>query len=360
MIPHSTADVAIIGSGIAGMALADALRRRDVQVAVFDSPERSAVSRGAGLISPVAGLRFGILENWQQWWDAAIRLYQRYDAVEPIRCLRLLYRDDEVRFWNRKHAALAGEGVAHPTALPAWIAEIVAPAQTSIEITTAARIRAARVLDRLIVQLAATGSFHARTVAGSDIVIREDSVNVCGIECAHVVFCEGAWMAGNALFAWIPPMFARGQRIRGRIEGVCVDDTVWLSIRGRSLVLEPPNLFSYGSSYDWLSVEPAVENASTGHLYEELTAILRARVHIEHVWGGVRPIVADLRPVIGKHPQWSCVWIFNGLGSRGLLLAPFLAEYLANAMVAGSSIPSEWNVDRFADRISQCSNADTA
>jgi hypothetical protein len=43
---------------------------------------------------------------------------------------------------------------------------------------------------------------------------------------------------------------------------------------------------------------------------------------------GIRPSVRDRRPLIGIHPEFPNVSIFNGLGTKGVTLAPFFAKEL--------------------------------
>ncbi len=351
MTASATTDVVIIGGGIAGAVLADYLLRSGLGVIMFESPNRAAVSRAAGLISPVAGLRFGVLPQWTTWWEAASSYYEHHGVFDAITCYRLLYNADEIRFWQRKQPMLVDDGLASRVDLPVWLASALSPPEVAIHITPVARIRAGDLLDRLISRLRADGLYRMQTVTDADITIRGESATVCGISCAHVVFCEGAWMLGNNLFAWIPTMFSRGQRISGRIECVQIEHAVWLSIRGKSLVLDGSECFSYGSTYDWSCVEPITTEDSTRHLTTELGRILRVPFHVEQAWAGVRPIVADLRPVIGSHPQWPNVWIFNGLGSRGLLLAPFLAKQLASAIVDKAPLSPQFDVQRFVHSV---------
>jgi glycine/D-amino acid oxidase-like deaminating enzyme len=346
-----TADVVIVGCGIAGATLAETLTYRGMKVVVVDSPLRPAATRGAGLIAPVAGRRFGVLEDWQAWWNAAIGLYERHGVVDSIRCVRLLYYADELRFWERKQSMLATQGLAQSTELPPWLADAIRPPLAAVEITVRARIRARDYLDSVIAQLTSKSRYCTQTVEISQIAIAHDAAHVADIECAHVVLCEGAWMANTKLFDWVPRMFARGQRISGTVERIPIAEPIWLSVRGKSLVLEPSGRFSFGSNYDWSSSQPTADEQTRAQLELELSSIMCAHVHVDHQWAGVRPIVADLQPVLGRHPQLSNVWIFNGLGSRGLLLAPRLAELLAAAIIDGAAIPRQWDVARFADRI---------
>jgi len=45
---------------------------------------------------------------------------------------------------------------------------------------------------------------------------------------------------------------------------------------------------------------------------------------------GIRPIVRNSMPVVGFHPEMKEVGFFNGLGSKGSLMAPAVAEHFAS------------------------------
>ncbi|MEI6537723.1 MAG: hypothetical protein WCN98_20430, partial [Verrucomicrobiaceae bacterium] len=48
---------------------------------------------------------------------------------------------------------------------------------------------------------------------------------------------------------------------------------------------------------------------------------------------GIRPIIRHRQLVLGRHPAHSRVGIFNGLGSKGVLRAPFFARMLAEHLL---------------------------
>ncbi len=58
---------------------------------------------------------------------------------------------------------------------------------------------------------------------------------------------------------------------------------------------------------------------------------------IGHV-AGVRPAVKDRRPYIGASKKHSNLFIFNGLGTKGALLAPYWAEHLAEHLMLGKPL----------------------
>ena len=61
----------------------------------------------------------------------------------------------------------------------------------------------------------------------------------------------------------------------------------------------------------------------------------------------VRPVIrVDNRPVIGTHPEDSRIAIFNGLGSKGALQAPFASKQLIANLEKGRPIHPEFDVCR--------------
>ena len=62
---------------------------------------------------------------------------------------------------------------------------------------------------------------------------------------------------------------------------------------------------------------------------------------------GVRVTVPGTRlPMLGPLPDRSCIWIFTGLGSKGLLMAPLLARDLPAFFEKPETIPPEVRVKR--------------
>ena len=58
---------------------------------------------------------------------------------------------------------------------------------------------------------------------------------------------------------------------------------------------------------------------------------------------GVRPATKDRRPYLGVHPQQQNVFIFNGWGSKGVLLIPYFAEKFCDFLV--DKVPLDIDVD---------------
>lgn len=62
---------------------------------------------------------------------------------------------------------------------------------------------------------------------------------------------------------------------------------------------------------------------------------------------GMRPTVSDRRPVLGMHPEHKGLFIFNGLGTKGYMLAPLLSFEMAEYMANGKPLHKEVEYTRF-------------
>jgi len=83
-------------------------------------------------------------------------------------------------------------------------------------------------------------------------------------------------------------------------------------------------------------------------LITKLQEFVTAPVEIMNQQAGIRPIAHDRFPVIGLHPAYPSIGILNGLGSKGALIAPWLAHQMAEYLVGLSTqILAEIDVKRY-------------
>jgi glycine oxidase len=106
-------------------------------------------------------------------------------------------------------------------------------------------------------------------------------------------------------------------------------------------------LFRVGSTYEWEDLTPVPTDQGRASLLKSLDRLGARVVEVIDHRAAVRPILRGSRPVIGPHPHLRGRWIFNGLGSKGALVAPALAEELADWMCGGACITHEADVGRF-------------
>lgn len=67
---------------------------------------------------------------------------------------------------------------------------------------------------------------------------------------------------------------------------------------------------------------------------------------VEHI-AGVRPTVKDRRPLLGRSMVSDRIFVLNGLGTRGVLLAPYLAEKLFEFIEENKELEDNLSIHRY-------------
>jgi glycine/D-amino acid oxidase-like deaminating enzyme len=105
--------------------------------------------------------------------------------------------------------------------------------------------------------------------------------------------------------------------------------------------------FRLGATYDWNEVPDEPTQEAREFLLSELMARLNKEIVVEDQRTGYRPTTRDRRPIVGFAKGNNTLGVFGGLGSKGVLLAPYFAHLFAAVLTEGASIPKEVIASRF-------------
>ncbi len=102
-----------------------------------------------------------------------------------------------------------------------------------------------------------------------------------------------------------------------------------------------------GSSYQWTfdNDQPTDSFRKTAESWLRNFCKLPFTV-LEHV-AAVRPATVERRPFVGFHPLFPNVGILNGMGTKGVSLAPYFAKQLAENITIQKPLLAEADVKRF-------------
>lgn len=327
-------DHIIVGQGLAGTTLAWALRERGFRVCILDRGDSGTSSQiAAGLITPVTGLRMAASWRYAEFFSFATAFYERIEQktgsrfIHPGPAVRFFVDDTERAAFEKRAGTLLRGLVGEPrdAVNAAWFAT----EQGGFEMPAAARLDAAAYLE-----------------ASRECLRREDSFHVCNLDVTHdiefkpngvwlprfdlaaerVLFCQGFEAVEHALFRSLPFNPAKGEILTLRIpelaERRVMHRGIWLAPLGG-------DRFLAGSTFDRERLDRVPTTAGHNEIVGRLRAMLRLPFEVIDHRAGVRPAMRDGRPVIGQHPANPRLGIFNGLGSKGALLAPFFAFQFA-------------------------------
>jgi glycine/D-amino acid oxidase-like deaminating enzyme len=104
-----------------------------------------------------------------------------------------------------------------------------------------------------------------------------------------------------------------------------------------------------GATYERDDIGSGPTLAAREELLREARDLFQGRVRWE-LRGeavGVRPGTPDRMPLVGLHPRHAQLGMFNGFGSKGVLMAPYYARCLAAALLDGAALPEEASLQRW-------------
>ncbi len=336
--------ILVVGQGLAGTLISHAALREGWDCHVIDSGAPAASSVAAGMFNPMSFRR--ILEVW----DAAIHLdaltntYRQLEReldTELLHFLPILKRIP--------NAAYADEWNAKAEQLP-WIEPILKEPQMTERFPDAVK---------------STGH-------GFGVVNGGGWVNVPKLVLAWRNrlqqlgrFSIQRWQTDNArtslASSWDAIVDCRGCAVTRDNSAPGPDIR---SNRGEILTLRNPtsipshpprthifnfgkwtlpvahNQWRLGASYEWnrTDLNPTPETARFLMDSLEQQAPGCAHLAIEAHEVGERPVSRDRKPAVGPWPQIDGLYLFNGLGTRGVLIGPRWSEYLVQ-LLQGNSQP---------------------
>jgi glycine oxidase len=113
------------------------------------------------------------------------------------------------------------------------------------------------------------------------------------------------------------------------------------------LIPYAPKKFIIGSTYNWQDTTWEATPAGKAELLTKVNDLVETPFAIIEHTAGVRPTTHDRRPTLGTHYMHKNMFVFNGLGTKGVLLAPYLANHLAQYMHNETHLMPEVNVSRY-------------
>jgi glycine/D-amino acid oxidase-like deaminating enzyme len=102
-----------------------------------------------------------------------------------------------------------------------------------------------------------------------------------------------------------------------------------------------------GATYNWNEVPDEPTDEAKEFLLAELKQRIDKYIVVESQKTGFRPTTRDRRPIIGFAKENEMLAVFGGLGSKGVLLAPYFSKLFATVLTEGTSIPKEVSAARF-------------
>ncbi|WP_154856691.1 NAD(P)/FAD-dependent oxidoreductase [Cyclobacterium xiamenense] len=160
----------------------------------------------------------------------------------------------------------------------------------------------------------------------------------------NLVFCNGVAAGKAPFFDWVPFTPVKGEILTVR-QDFCTREII---NRGVFRIDMGEGLGKVGSTYNNRELDLNPSLAGKKELLDKLSQLIPAGVQeITDHQVGIRPAIRDRRPVLGQHPSEKNVYLFGGLGAKGVSLAPFFSLQMRDFLISDKEPQKEVNINRF-------------
>lgn len=345
-------DYIIVGGGIAGTVLALTLLEKDQEVLLIDQVRQDSSSRvAAGLFNPITGKRsvltwkanqiFPFLHDFYGRWQKNLgqQFLQSKNIYKPFNSV------SEQNDLMGKSADKAYQPFIHSFINQPQATEILHNPMGGILFQHSGHLEVRTFLNAAHHYLQKNKYLQYGIFDFDLLNLTEDKVIYNKIEAKRLIFCEGAEVVKNPFFSWLPMDPVKGELVE--IQSDVQQD--WDFIVNRDMFLLPlsKGRFLAGATYDKANLNSLLTAKGRQYISDKLHRFYKPDFRIINQWAGIRPATRDRRPLIGFHPEIKLLAVFNGFGTKGVSLAPFFANQMAEVLQFEKEFDKEVNISRF-------------
>jgi len=345
--------VLIVGGGLSGICLAHHLEELNVPFKLVDRGSNYSSRIAAGMINPMVFRK--MVKTWKG--DLLIPYLQRfYPAVEqkvgqrfffPRTIRRVFSTPEEAELWkvrtldtDYKEYIFIGEvnDTKHtPDYTKATYGNGIVKSPGYIDARIFMNVNHAyfEKKKKLMLEAFDFDSFDEKT-----LTYKSEPFDA-------VVFSEGYQGKDNPFFHYLPLQQTKGEVLIVESEELKKDE-----ILNRKCFILPTvdGKFRLGATFTWNTSDPSPTEKAREELLDQYEKLSSAPISVLDQEGGIRPTVTDRRPLIGEHPTKKGIYIFNGMGTKGYMIAPYFAAHFCDHLLKQKPLDEEVDIQRFYNK----------
>ena len=342
-------DYILIGFGFAGASLAYRLEERGRSFIVLDKNQHRASSVAAGLMNPVNLKRLSLAWKGDLHLDEAKGFYSRLEShlgelfLQPLEIYRIFTSVEEQNDWFTAADKPRLSRFLDPRIVRQLGPEIQAEYGFG-RLRETSRLNSVLFLETYMKYLKAKGKFRTGSLSYSEVEFTDQGIRYGDLEGRRLVFCEGMGIRSNPFFNFLPVTGNKGEYLIIKAPGLHLTTAVKAGI---FLIPVKDDNYAVGASYSHHDKVNGPTSQAREELLLKLRKFLTADFELVDQLAGIRPVTPDRRPVTGRHPAHENLYCLNGLGSRGILMSPYISRQLLDHIENGDPLDPEIALERF-------------
>ena len=345
-------DYIVVGLGLAGISFCEQLENNGKSFKVISDSSQQASLVAGGLYNPVILKRFTMAWNAKEQLDLTLPFYKNLEKKLKVKLdyklpvLRRFVSIEEQNNWF--------EATDKPDLNYFLAPEIIQNKNPSID----ASFGYGQLKDTGRIDTKALLKEYQDYLIQKELIVREafdfnllqildNNVEYNGLKARQIVFAEGFGLKNNPFFNYLPLNGTKGELLTIKAPSLKEENVIKSSV---FIIPLGNDFYRIGATYKWKDKtnEPTLE--AKEELVEKLKTFLKCDFEIVKHVAGVRPTVADRRPLVGRHPKHKSLYVLNGFGSRGVMIAPYASKQLFHFIENNENLNSEMNISRFTEK----------
>lgn len=347
-----TVNYIIVGQGLAGTILAQTLLKQGCSVILIDDQKLSKASRiAAGLYNPVVFKR--LVKSWMA--DELIPFMDEfYSEAEQLLNTKFYHKKQIVRFfaeeqekelWMKKKEESVGK----------YLSDIIFDDYTDVcfnplgssEVLDSGNLDTSHFLKSFRDYFCSQEILLEEKFEFEKLNIEKSRVFYKNISADKIIFCEGFQTINNPYFSWLHFKLTKGEIITIKLNSEHFIPTEKVINKGVFVLPIGNNTYKVGATYEWNELNEEITEKGKSELLEKLQKVLKVPFEVIDHQAGIRPTVNDRRPLLGIHPEHPELGVFNGMGTKGVMLAPSFAKHFSDHLLKEFPLNNEVDIARF-------------
>lgn len=342
-------DYLIVGCGLAGIAFCEQLKKNNKTFAVFDNNSQVSSTVAGGLYNPV------ILKRFTPVWQSAVQMDRSipmYLGIEKRLGIRLDHKIPVLRLFKSIEEQNNWFTASDNPNLNRWLSTKLIKntnAYIDAEFGFGEVLKSGRIDTRLLIKsyrkyLKENEQLITETFNYSNITNSDNSVTYNSITAQKLIFAEGFGVKRNPFFQNLPLNGSKGELLIIHVPNLKLDFVIKSSV---FLIPLAEDNYIVGATYNRTDKTNDITTEAKEELLIKLKSFLKSDFEVIDQVAGIRPTVSDRRPLVGVHQEQDNLFILNGLGTRGVMIAPYIADQLYQFIELGKPLEPEIDIKRF-------------
>ncbi|WP_298342185.1 FAD-dependent oxidoreductase [uncultured Algibacter sp.] len=342
-------DYIVVGIGIAGISFCEQLRANNKSFAVFDDASQKSSTVAGGLYNPVVLKRFTSVWKSTEQLDIALPVYTN---IEKRLDVKLDYKIPVYR----KFASLEEQNdwftASDKPLLSRYLSTQIIKNNNDFvnapygygKVLETGRIDVKTMIEAYKRDLINNKLLFESPFDYNNLQIENAGISYKNINAKHIVFAEGFGVKENPYFKDLPLNPVKGELLTIYAPDLKID---FVLKAGVFLIPMGNDLYIVGATYEWKDLTNTPTNKAKDTLLSKLDKLISCSYKIVNQVAGVRPTVKDRRPLVGMHQDYNNIFVLNGLGTRGVMIGPYVAKALYNLIEQNKPLDVEIDINRF-------------